>query len=1239
MSFLTLFLLVRYVCSFFFFFFFFFRCCFLRFIQTEDDVPNDQSLWSKIQKLKDESLADSARFLLKEKEGRKRVLSRDISLTSEQLQVMEDTGENEARATHSASSAVMRNKKQKAAAKEAQLSKDVGNWRPRVPRKGERLWTKQFSTEVDKLQSKKKLMDKIAIFKNFHRELQDETFTYKNQNDQNRGRQDLLDVGEWLLENLDQSPYADRNLFFGSILFIIKRQEFNVCDMEFDVSLKPTFSSQTIITLLRYRKFLFDTQLYVQKKLQQPGSYAALLSFCASILAINYFYIEGLPDLLLSRCWPDARAAQVYAAHPHLKEYAAFVQKADDAETLEETKQKDMYLGGAKSSPSIAYFCTLRSLFVALQAAASKKDKNELSALKLDTKALDADWLQRMVDGGDFFHIFLLEWLAQIAYFIGSYKKIRWGLIQGYYKWVSIVFYQMMTKSLAEWTEEFIQVSDSLLLNPKLLSVYIKITFRKTNVFITEEVESTLRLVDGWIDLLPVSVDEASGRIEPLHATFDYDFFLEGLRVLFDSEHFVVLLETLLLLYNHLDRFVGVHRVRLVDDFLLSPAIFTKLFLCWNHHVRHVYHLILVYKLARFRPEAPGDSDGVGTIDPALAPSKSSADQAAEFAARTAALVNGPAGRCGAAGLVGARGNSDDDMDDDDGGAGVDSDGDDESAEESESIEEDEDDEDGDEDDDVDDESGDESGDDSGTGEDDEPLPPPGVVAAAAAALTSSASRPPPPPPATDGPPVQRNVPPPPPPTSGGDAAGAAVKTSNRVPPPPPSIGSGGVAPAPAALLSPKPPPPPAVETTATVTVSTSSKRPPPPPSSDAAPRSADASTETTPRSPDRVVAPPDVAPPQAPAPPAAPPVPPPEEPATTAPPPPPRAADDLAGDDSASAKKAKKEKKKAAAAAASPATSSKSAANKTDNEPGTKWNGAQPAAPPKPSLDNSGLPTVLPPPATTTPRTPDQLPAIVPPPLTPTSKEAKEAKDRAASGKLHRSRKGGDKAAEELAASTKTKKKTTTKEADDDDDDDGDVDGKRKRSSERSGKLRSSATKVTKDGSGRKPEPSPRREEESPLSSRRHRHNKKEAAPKEYPAFGFDNAPKYAYTESLQTYFVAHDERKLDQHLQRKAAFLVQSVRRQCSSASAGVEPADFTLQQAIYGRYSLEELLQIVRDFEAFCAECEVDELMAARVCPSLDQDAIMERDFHQQQKRGQQQLGIQLVQVPQGAASSMQ
>jgi hypothetical protein len=77
----------------------------------------------------------------------------------------------------------------------------------------------------------------------------------------------------------------------------------------------------------------------------------------------------------------------------------------------------------------------------------------------------------------------------------------------------------------------------------------------------------------------------------------------------------------------------------------------------------------------------------------------------------------------------------------------------------------------------------------------------------------------------------------------------------------------------------------------------------------------------------------------------------------------------------------------------------------------------------------------------------------------------------------------------------------------------------------------------------------------------------------------------------------------------------------------------------QAVYGGYSLEELTQIVRDFELFSRDCEVDELMSVRVCASLDQDAIMERDFHQQQKRGQQQLGIQLVQVPASAASPIQ
>jgi hypothetical protein len=46
---------------------------------------------------------------------------------------------------------------------------------------------------------------------------------------------------------------------------------------------------------------------------------------------------------------------------------------------------------------------------------------------------------------------------------------------------------------------------------------------------------------------------------------------------------------------------------------------------------------------------------------------------------------------------------------------------------------------------------------------------------------------------------------------------------------------------------------------------------------------------------------------------------------------------------------------------------------------------------------------------------------------------------------------------------------------------------------------------------------------------------------------------------------------------------------------------------------------LVSIARDFDAFVGECEHDELTQARVCPSLDQDAIMERDFHQQQAKG--------------------
>lgn len=180
----------------------------------EDEVPLEVRLWERIQAMRKDKSDGQTRFLVKEREGRKRVLERDINLTKEELRVLDVVAKGEAYATTNKTS---RNKKQ--------ASKELGNWRPRLPRKGERAWTKTFSADVAKLKSKRKLMDKIVIFKAFHRELQEETFVYTNQKEQNRGRSDLLDVGEWLLTNLDQSPYADRNLFFGSILFIIKRQE------------------------------------------------------------------------------------------------------------------------------------------------------------------------------------------------------------------------------------------------------------------------------------------------------------------------------------------------------------------------------------------------------------------------------------------------------------------------------------------------------------------------------------------------------------------------------------------------------------------------------------------------------------------------------------------------------------------------------------------------------------------------------------------------------------------------------------------------------------------------------------------------------------------------------------------------------------------------------------------------------------------------------------------------------
>jgi hypothetical protein len=111
-------------------------------------------------------------------------------------------------------------------------------------------------------------------------------------------------------------------------------------------------------------------------------------------------------------------------------------------------------------------------------------------------------------------------------------------------------------------------------------------------------------------------------------------------------------------------------------------------------------------------------------------------------------------------------------------------------------------------------------------------------------------------------------------------------------------------------------------------------------------------------------------------------------------------------------------------------------------------------------------------------------------------------------------------------------------------------------------------------------------------------------------------------------------DERRIDQHLQRKAAYLIASTRAQvrvcaCCAlmiarvvsqcvAAPRVTPVDFASDVVVYGRYSLHELLTVMRDFDAFKADAELDATTNCRVCPSLDQDAIMERDFSRQQQK---------------------
>jgi hypothetical protein len=101
----------------------------------------------------------------------------------------------------------------------------------------------------------------------------------------------LLEVWRTLLRGVDQASVEAREVFFDTIIAVMVREEIQVHSV--------TAQTQGEPWLAKCCHLLIRTHLYVVEKLSSTGMYESLLLFCAKALAINYFCVPHLADVIV----------------------------------------------------------------------------------------------------------------------------------------------------------------------------------------------------------------------------------------------------------------------------------------------------------------------------------------------------------------------------------------------------------------------------------------------------------------------------------------------------------------------------------------------------------------------------------------------------------------------------------------------------------------------------------------------------------------------------------------------------------------------------------------------------------------------------------------------------------------------------------------------------------------------------------------------------------------------------
>eukprot|EP00698_Gefionella_okellyi_P022770 TRINITY_DN7595_c0_g1_i1.p1 TRINITY_DN7595_c0_g1~~TRINITY_DN7595_c0_g1_i1.p1 ORF type:complete len:582 (+),score=102.29 TRINITY_DN7595_c0_g1_i1:76-1746(+) len=204
----------------------------------------------------------------------------------------------------------------------------------------------------------------------------------------------------------------------------------------------------------------------------------------------------------------------------------------------------------------------------------------------------------------EMFDEFFYNFVNQLCMYLHANSGLPAVTINGASDVMLTFLYAIRAEQPAMWTNAVHgAVSAAATMHPLMLDLVLKISLQKTSLYDVPAVDAALCNIERWFDFFtsgaPHLVAENYPLNHPLNSNvFDYEFLVRALDILFQDEHFVVLMRVVRFVFFFISSFPSVPRWHVMIDLVLHRYFF-KFFLHWSAGIRQAFHRLVLCKVAR----------------------------------------------------------------------------------------------------------------------------------------------------------------------------------------------------------------------------------------------------------------------------------------------------------------------------------------------------------------------------------------------------------------------------------------------------------------------------------------------------------------------------------------------------------------------------------------------------------------------------------------------------------------